>query len=214
MGLRSRCFAPSLFHQRLDEELLASLNNRVAFGFQPAANVVDSAWVLGIQFTLSLHRAPVGRDAGAALLFVFVGCVGRDPCEDACRQGARDRGSVLLGQLPSNFIDRDELPLLNGLHDLINFDGSSNQHRALTPLRHHLSFNRLKAGKALAVLELLLPRTFGFRSHCGGSWLGAFLVLGSSFRGRLVVELARVPGAAHATFGRDSATKLANDLTI
>ena len=78
-----------------DEVPRAFLDDAMAFGCEPGSQILDAAGILGVQFAAGFERAPVGRNALAAGLFVFVGRVGGDPGEDAGGDRAGDRRAVL-----------------------------------------------------------------------------------------------------------------------
>ena len=74
----------------------AFLDDRVALGLELFADGLDAAGILLVDLSVDLERAPIRRDAFAALLGHLVGGMGGDSREDAGGDRAGEVGLVFF----------------------------------------------------------------------------------------------------------------------
>ena len=95
----------------------------------------------------------------------------RDPGEDARRQRAGDRGSMLAREGRSKIVDRGQLSLGNLLHQCIHLPRRRDDECPLAPSAAHASLDRRHLGQVLVIRELLSPglSLLGHEGIVGGS---------------------------------------------
>src|SRR5215475_10162767 len=158
---------PSVLHQPAlvvgDEGPLAAGDHGMSLGLEPFLLAGQAARVFRIDLAVPLEGAPVGRDALAALRFVFGGGVRGDAGEDAGRDAAGDGRSVPLGERIADLVYSDEPAGPHPPHDLVDLARRRDHHRSHdAPALGDRRDDRLDPRQAMVIRQLLAKRFLRF----------------------------------------------------